>query len=132
MGGMNRNDSLPALLEELPHNTVGWLLVGGLTLVTAAQFATMVPVMVGVATLMLGSTLAVRDRVPPQLRLLAMSANLIVYLLLYGLFFGALVHQATLWMPIAPPWFRLTDLGASFWLVILSLQIGVRQIQAAM
>lgn len=131
MGRMDRNDSLPAFLEQLPHNTVGWLLVGGLSLVTAAQFFTMVPVMLGVAVLMLGSTLAVRDRVPPQLRLLAMSTNLIVYLLLYGLFFGALVHQATLWVPIAPPWFRLTDLGASLWLVILSLQVGVRQIQAA-
>ncbi len=129
---MNRDNTLPAVLQESSHALVPWLLVAGLGLVTAAQFATHVPVMSGVGALMLGSTLAVRNRVPPQLRLLAMSGNLLTYLFLYALFFGAIVHQATLWMPIAPPWFRLTDIGSSLWLVILSLQIGVRQIQAAL
>lgn len=130
-GGMNHQESIPDLLEGLHPNTVAWLLVGGLTLVTAAQFFTLVPLMVGVALLMLGSTLSIRDRVPPQLRLLAMTANLLVYLFLYALFLGAVMHKSTLWLPVAPPWFRLTDLGASIWLVITSLQIGVRQIQAA-
>ena len=129
---MNRHQPLPVALEQLPYSTVPWLLAAGLGLVTAAQFATHVPVMVGVGLLMLGSTLAVRHRVPPQLRLLAMSVNLIVYLLLYGLFLGAIMHQATLWIPLAPPWFRLMDLGSSIWLVIVSLQLGVRQIQTAL
>lgn len=128
---MNNNESLPAQLEQLSPATVPWLMISGLAVVTAAQFVPMMPVMTGVATLMLGSTLAVRDRVPPQLRLLAMSVNLLVYLLLYALFLGAVIHQTTLYIPLAPPWFRLTDLGASIWLVILSLQVGVRQIQAA-
>jgi hypothetical protein len=128
---MNRNESIADVLQTLPSATVPWLLVTGLTFITAAQFVTMAPVMVGVATLMLGSTLAIQHRVPTQLRLLVVTANLIVYLGLYALFLGALIHQTTLWMPIAPPWFRLTDLGASLWLVILSLQVGVRQIQAA-
>lgn len=129
---MNTDDQLTDRLQELSPTLVPWLLVAGLTLVTAAQFVTHVPVMVGVGTLMLGSTLAIRDRVPPQLRLLAFTVNLIAYLVLYALFLGAVMHQTTLWMPIAPPWFRLTDLGSSIWLVILSLQTGVRQIQAAM
>lgn len=128
---MNRQESIPNLFEGLHPNAVAWLLVAGLALVTAAQFFTLVPVMVGVALLMLGSTLSIRDRVPTQLLLLAMTANLLVYLLLYALFLGAIMHKSTLWLPMAPPWFRLTDLGASIWLVITSLQIGVRQIQAA-
>jgi hypothetical protein len=132
MDVMNRDHSLPATLQQLAPSLVPWLLATGLGLVTAAQFVTHVPVMVGVAVLMLGSTLAIRDRVPPQLRLLVMTVNLVGYLLLYALFLGAVMHQATLWVPIAPPWFRLMDLGSSIWLVILSLQVGVRQIQAAL
>lgn len=128
---MNNSDSLPALLSNIPAATVPWLLAAGLGLVTAAQFATHIPVMFGVALLMLGSTLAIRDRVPPQLRLLVMTVNLLTYLGLYALFLGAVMHQATLWMPIAPPWFRLADLGSSAWLMLLNLQIGVRQIQSA-
>ena len=93
MESMNRNDSLPTLINEIPPAGVPWLLAGGLALVTAAQFATLVPVMLGVAILMLGSTLAIRDRIPPQLRMLAMGANLLVYLLLYALFLGAVIHQ---------------------------------------
>ena len=129
---MSQDNSLPESLQQASEALVPWLLMAGLGLVTAAQFVTLVPVMVGVATLMLGSTLAVRDRVPPQLRTLVMSLNLIVYLFLYALFLGAVMHQATLWIPLAPPWFRLMDLGASIWLVTLSLQVGVRQIQAAL
>lgn len=128
---MNSNESLPAQLEQISPATVPWLMISGLLAVTVAQFVPMMPVMTGVATLMLGSTLAVQIRVPPQLRLLAMSVNLLVYLLLYALFLGAVIHQTTLSIPLAPAWFRLTDLGASIWLVILSLQVGVRQIQAA-
>ena len=114
---MNHQQALPNALEQLSPNAVTWLLMGGLTLVTAAQFVTLVPVMVGVGLLMLGSTLAIPHRVAPGLQLLAMPANLVVYLLLYGLFAGAVMHQATLWMPVAPPWFRLLDLGSSLWLV---------------
>ncbi len=128
---MNNEHSLVDRLQQLSPSIVPWLLVAGLTMVTAAQFATHVPVMVGVATLMLGSTLAIRDRVPPQLRLLVMTINLVTYLVLYTLFLGAVMHRTTLWMPVAPPWFRLTDLGSSIWLVVVSLQVGVRQIQAA-
>lgn len=128
--GMNNEHSLPDRLQQLSPSIVPWLLVAGLAMVTAAQFVTHVPVMVGVATLMLGSTLAIRDRVPPQLRLLVMTINLVTYLALYALFLGAVMHRTTLWMPVAPPWFRLTDLGSSIWLVIVSLQVGVRQIQA--
>ncbi|WP_145250389.1 hypothetical protein [Aeoliella mucimassa] len=127
---MNHDQALPTTLQQLPPSAITWLLGGGLALVTAAQFVTMVPVMVGVGLLMLGSTLAIPQRVPLQLRLLATTTNVLVYLLLYGLFAGATMHHATLWMPVAPPWFRLTDLGSSLWLVILSLQVGVRQIQA--
>jgi len=128
---MNRTDSLPDQLSSIPSSAVPWLLAAGLGLVTAAQFATHVPVMLGVALLMLGSTLAIRDRVPQQLRLLLVSVNLLTYLGLYALFLGAVMHQTTLWMPIAPPWFRLADLGASAWLVVLNLQLGVRQMQSA-
>ncbi len=131
MDVMNQDSPLTTVLEESSPKLVPWLLIAGLSLVTAAQFVTHVPVMVGVAMLMLGSTLAVRERVPRQLQLLAITANLVAYLFLYALFFGSLVQQAMLWMPIAPPWFRLMDIGSSIWLVILSLQVGVRQIQTA-
>lgn len=128
---MNRKDSLPDQLRTIPSSAVPWLLAAGLGLVTAAQFATHVPVMLGVALLMLGSTLAIRDRVPQQLRLLLVSLNLLTYLGLYALFLGAIMHQTTLWIPLAPPWFRLADLALSAWLVVLNLQLGVRQMQSA-
>ncbi|MGI9455277.1 MAG: hypothetical protein ACR2NU_01880 [Aeoliella sp.] len=125
---MNRLTLLPSWLADISPARAPLLLALGLTLVATAQFVSLTPVLVGVALLMLGSTLAATERVPPQLRLLAMSINLIVYLGLYALFLGAVMHPSA---PVAPSWIRLTDLGVSAWLVLLSLQLGVRQIQSA-
>ncbi len=97
-------------------------------MVLAAQWVPQVPVLVGVALLMLGSTLAAGHRVPPQWRLLATSTNLLIYLALYAIFLGAVMHPSA---TDIPHWMRLTDLGASTWLVVVSLQQGVRQIQSA-
>ena len=131
MEGMSQPISTTNALEAIPADKIPWLLIAGLVLVTGAQFLPVVPLLLGVAILMLGSTLAVQHRVPPQLRLLATGTNLLVYLSLYAVFLGAVLHSSSLHVQAPPPWLRLADLAASAWLVIASLQLAVRQLQSA-
>ncbi len=128
MEGMNPSSLQLATIEQSLAPKAPLLLAAGLGLVGLAQFFPLTPVLLGVSLLMLGSTLTISSRIPPQLRLLAMSSNLLVYLTLYGLFLGATLHPSS---PAPHSWFHLLDLASSLCPVVLSLQLGLRQIQSA-
>jgi formate hydrogenlyase subunit 4 len=108
---------------------VPWLIAAGIALVTMGQFTELVPLLLGVGLLMLGTTMAVSVRVGAPFTGVAVAGNLLVYLGLYALFIGALSHPSP-WQGASPPtWLRLTDLAASAALVIASLRYGLRRLE---
>lgn len=128
---MSRSSSIRQDVVELLQLRAPVLLAIGLMVVTLGQLSSAVPMLVGVSLLMLGSTAAVTTRVRSPYLMLAVGVNLLIYLALYGLFLGALTNPGPMGIPASPAWLRLVDLGISAWLVVLSLQLGLRQLDPA-